>query len=311
MVGFWNLGDGATPLAFLAHWLCGTTPAFTALGTGIGSLLGLAFPWHIGSAALMAGELWPGTQELGLVLIPAILFGLTARRRTWQATTLIGARSISSCTCWAWEPNNANELLEMDLDMTSAITTKSRETALIAQLPKYGTVWQGENTVNLQDRAALTRWCGYAIQIQRELFVGALERNNWPTIRRFVPDECHADVIYERRVGLPEIPGGIGIGAGQFEEVTIGNRSIHWLICLEAFLPAAWIRMRPPVGSVVVIASNDQRTQPVPVAVARKKVARSMSRLRNVEVAMAENGRSAVGEQRPLKRPVVMLSPHE
>ena len=50
---------------------------------------------------------------------------------------------------------------------------------------------------------------------------------------RFAPDDCRANVIYERRFGLPGVSGGYGIGAGQVEDVSISNLSIHWLICFE------------------------------------------------------------------------------
>ena len=304
MLGLWNLGGPATPLILLVLWLCITTLAFTALGPGIGTLLSLAFPWHIGSAALAAGELWPGTQELGLVLVPVMLCGLCFRRRAWQASTLIGAAATSAYAWWAWEPIDANEFLEVDLNIPPAITTMGQEMALIAKLPEHSTAWLGENIVSLKDRAALSRWCGYAAQLQSELFVGALERNNRSTIREFTPDDCHANVIYERRFGLPEVSGGSGIGAGQLADVTIGGRSIRWLICFEAFLPAAWIGMVAPAGSVVVISSNDRWTHPAPVDVARQKVARSMAQLWNVVPLLAETGRSVVTHSRPVRTDV-------
>lgn len=300
MLGLWNLGGGATPLVFLVLWLGITTLIFTVLGPGIGALLSLAFPWHIGSATLAAGELWPGTRELGLVLVPAMLCGLCSRCRIWQVTTLVCAATISACAWWAWEPINANEFLEMDFDIPPAITARGREMALIAKLPNNSTVWLGENIVSLKDRAALSRWCGYAAQLQSELFVGVLERNNGATIRRFAPDDCRANVIYERRFGLPGIPGGSGIGAGQLEDVTIGGRSIRWLICFETFLPAAWKDMANQPEAVVVIVTNDRWTHPVPVDVARRKVAWSMARLWAVAPVLAETGRSTIEHVNPV-----------
>ena len=294
-------------------WLGITTLTFTALGPGPGTLLTLAFPWHIGSATLAAGELWPGTRELGLVLVPAMLCGLCSRRQAWQATTLIGAAAISACAWWAWEPIEANEFLEVDLDIPPAITTRSREKALIEQLPKHSTVWLGENIVNLKDQAALSRWCRYASQLQSELFVGALERNNRSTIRRFAPDDCRANVVYERRYGLPGISGGSGIGAGQLADVMIGGRLIRWLICFEAFLPAAWIDMSIQPEAVVVIVANDRWTHPVPVDVARRKVAWSMARLWAVAPVLAETGRSTLKHAKPVDfyRPYPKLSKND
>ena len=303
VLGLWNLGGGATPLILLALWLCITTMTFTVLGPGIGTSISLAFPWHIGSVTLVAGELWPGTHELGLVLIPAMLCGLCARRRTWRITTLISAVVISFCTWFAWDPIEADGFLEVKLDTQPAMTTRSREQALIAQLPENGTVMLGENILNLEDQTALSRWCRYAAELQSELFVGTLERSNRATIRLFAPDVCRAKVVYERRFGLPGVPGGAGIGAGQMEDVTVGGNSVRWLICFEVFVPAAWIILAVPPESVVVIASNDQWTQPAPVAVARRKVTRSMARLWSTTPALAETVRSTVQNSRSIDDP--------
>ena len=293
MLGLWNLGGGATPLILLVLWLCTTTLAFAVLGPGIAVLLSLAFPWHIGSATLVAGELWPGTQELGLVLIPAMLCGLCSGNRAWQASTLIGTVTFSACAWLGQAPIRPSGLLEVELDTPPAVTTKSREKALIDRLPEGSTVWLGENILNLlDDQTALTRWCGYASQLKTQLFVGTLERNNRATIRRFAPDNCRANVVYERRFGLPGIPGGAGIGVGQKEDVMIGDRSFHWLICFEAFLPAAWIGIPATTGSVVVIVANDRWTRPAPVDVARRKVVRSMAKLWNIAPVLAETGRT-------------------
>lgn len=300
MLGLWNLGSGAAPLVLLILWLGITTLVFTVLGPGVGVLISLAFPWHIGSAVLAAGELWPGTRELGLVLIPAMLCGLSARRRAWRASALIGAMAISGCAWWAWKPVNSDEFLEKDLDISPAVTTTVQEMAVIAQLPNNSVVWLGENIVSLKDRAALSRWCSYAAQLRSELFVGALERNNRSTIRSFAPYDCRANVIYERRFGLPGISGGTGIGAGQLADVTIGGRSIRWLICFEAFLPSAWSDMSIQAGSVVVIVTNDRWTHPVPVDVARRKVVRSMAQLWTVAPVLAETGRSTIEHAKPV-----------
>ena len=231
-----------------------------------------------------------------------MLCGLSARWRAWRVATLISAVMISSCAWMTWEPIEADGFLEVKLDTQPAMTTRSREGALIAQLPENGTVMLGENILDLEDRTALSRWCRYAAELQSELFVGTLERNNRATVRRFAPDDCRGKVVYERRFGLPGIPGGAGIGADQMQDVRIRGRSIHWLICFEAFVPWAWTAMDAPAGSVVVIVANDRWTRPAPVDVARRKVVRSMARLWNLTPVLAETGRKAVIERRMLTR---------
>ena len=120
MLGLWNLGGGATSLILLVFWLSITTLTFTALGPGIGVLISLAFPWHIGSAALAAGELWPGTQEAGLVLVPAMLC-----RPLFPATGIAGInidrgrRGLCLRVVGMGNRQTRNELLEVDAGHTA------------------------------------------------------------------------------------------------------------------------------------------------------------------------------------------------
>ncbi len=67
-VGLLNMGGGTTTLVLLFLWLRIKTPTFAVLGSGIGVLLSIALPRHIGSATLATGEPRAGTRKPRLVL---------------------------------------------------------------------------------------------------------------------------------------------------------------------------------------------------------------------------------------------------
>ena len=126
------------------------------------------------------------------------------------------------------------------------------------------------------------------------------ERLERSAIHEFRPDRCVPEAVYERRFGLPGIPGGCGVGAGETRRISWNGRPIHWLICFEAFLPAAWSMSAISPGAVVVIGSNDQWTYSIPVEIMRQKTARSMVPLWNSKAVFAAAGRSVgVYENRP------------
>ena len=90
------------------------------------------------------------------------------------------------------------------------------------------------------------------------------------------------------------------MGAGETRRISWDDRPIHWLICFEAFSPAAWIMSALSPGAIVVVVANDIWTRPVPVEIMRQKVAKSMARLWNGMAAFAATGQSVgVYENRP------------
>ena len=85
--------------------------------------------------------------------------------------------------------------------------------------------------------------------------------------------------------------------AGEWEPVrpdaiSWDDRPIHWLICFEAFSPAAWIMSAISPGAIVVIVANDWWTYPIPVEIMRQKAAQSMARLWNNTAVFANSGQS-------------------
>ena len=162
----------------------------------------------------------------------------------------------------------------------------------------------GENVVDRREPGALERWCEYAVRHDILLFAGVLERNERSAIHEFRPERCVPEAVYERRFGLPGIPGGWGVGAGETTRLSWDDRPINWLICFEAFSPAAWIMSATSPGAIVAIVAKDIWTRPVPVEIMRQKTARSMARLWNGTAVFAATERSAgVYENRPAPSP--------
>ena len=295
--GLWNLGDGSIgPAILLFGWWLATAGIFARLNTGVAVAITLLIPWHIGSVVLASGDIWPGTGSGGIALTILTLGGLSAAEtaRTQVLVTAIAA----GFTAMAWAshtPAPPSGFEEMTVSPPPALTTAGRDRALMEELSaRRGDVLvMGENVIDRRDPGALERWCEFTERHDVLLYAGVLERNERSVIHEFRPEHCVPEAIYERRFGLPGIPGGWGMGAGEIRHITRNGRPIHWLICFEAFSPAAWIMSAMSSGAIVVIVANDIWTRPVPVETARRKVARSMARLWNGAVFCAVAGRLA------------------
>lgn len=295
-VGLWNLGESSLgPAILLLGWWLATAGIFARLNTGVAVAITLLLPWHIGSLVLAAGDLWPGTGLGGIALTILTLWGLSAAAtvRT-QALVFATAASLVAIAWAAHAPAPASGITERPVTQARALTTAGRDHALMEKLPaRRGDVLiMGENVIDRHEPGALERWCKYAERHDVLLYAGVLERNERSAIHEFRPEHCAPEAIYERRFGLPGIPGGWGVGTGEIRHISWYDRPIHWLICFEAFSPVAWIMSAMSPGAIVVVAANDIWTRPVRVEIMRRKVTHSMARLWNGTVVFAAAGRS-------------------
>ena len=307
-VGLWNLGDGTLGSAILlSGWWCATAAVFARLNTGVAAALTLLLPWHIGSVVLVAGDLWPGTGFGGLALTILVLGGLSAATTIRTQALLAGIAASLAAMAWAtYTPAPPSGFVERSVTSPPALNSARRDHALMEMLqPIQGdVVIMGENVIDRREPGALERWCKYAERHDVLLYAGVLERNERSAIHEFRPDRCVPEAVYERRFGLPGIPGGWGVGAGETRRISWDGWPIHWLICFEAFSPAAWIMSAISPGAIVMIVANDRWTFPIPVEIMRKKAARSMVRLWNSTAVFASAGRSVgVYENRPPPSP--------
>ncbi|MCY3872707.1 MAG: hypothetical protein OXF88_00260 [Rhodobacteraceae bacterium] len=294
-VGLWNLGEGSFgPAILLLGWWLATAGIFAQLNTGVAVAITLLLPWHIGSAVLAAGDLWPDTGFGGIVLTILTLGGLSAAATIRTQALVAGIAASLAAMAWAARtPASSSGFEEMPITPAPALTTAGRDHALMEELPRNGDVLvMGENVIDRRDPGSLERWCEYAERHDILLYAGVLERNERSSVHEFHPDHCAPEAIYERRFGLPGIPGGWGVGAGEVRRISWDGKPVHWLICFEAFSPAAWIMSAVSPGAIVVIAANDVWTRPVPVEIMRRKVAHSMARLLNSTAVFAAAGRS-------------------
>ena len=205
-----------------------------------------------------------------------------------------------------YTPAPPSGFVEKSVTSLPALNSASRDHALMEGLParRGDALIMGENVIDRREPGALERWCEYAERHDVLLYAGVLERNERSTIHEFRPERCATAAVYERRFGLPGIPGGWGVGAGEIRRISRDDRPIHWLICFEAFSPAAWIISAISPGAIVVVAANDRWTSPIPVEIMRQKAARSMTRLWNGTAVFANAGRSVgVYENRPPPSP--------
>ena len=301
-VGLWNLGDGSfgSGILLLGWWLA-TAAVFAWLNTGVAVAITLLLPWHIGSPVLTAGDLWPGTGGGGIALTILVLGGLSAAT-TIRTRALVAGIAVSlAAMAWAVHtPAPPSGFEERSITSAPALTTAGRDQALMAELPaRRGDILiMGENVIDRREPGALEQWCEYTEREGVLLYAGVLERNERSSIHEFRPEHCAPEAVYERRFGLPGIPGGWGAGAGEIKQISLDSRPIHWLICFEAFSPAAWVMSAVSPGAVVVIVANDIWTRPIPVEIMRRKVAHSMTRLWNSTAVFAVAGRS-VGVGQP------------
>ncbi|MDE2911968.1 MAG: hypothetical protein OXL68_03465 [Paracoccaceae bacterium] len=299
--------DAAVPVFLLLAWPIVAAALFAALNAGLATAITMMIPWHPGSLALVAGDVWPGTGTTGWLLAILTLAGLDTGTRRLRFATL-GIAALLSAGAWSLhEPADSGGFAEIDgkASKSPALTIATRERNLLEALPPAGALFFGENLIDHRDPFAFERWCGYAIGRRAPLFVGVLESDGRSTIHMFRASKdgpggvCQHRRVHERRVALPMTGdsswSGWTLGSGGIGDVRVGGRRVHWLICFEAFTPLAWALTSEKRGSVVVVAANDRWTQPIPVAAARRKVARSMARLWAFTPIFAESHGLRVG----------------
>ena len=295
-VGFLNRQFDLSPaIVLLLMYPFVAALAFSALNAGIAAAISAMIPWHVGSLVLVAGDLWPGTGVIGVLLVPFVLAGLDMRSGRIKAATAACA-VVSSIVCWlVHEPSEVSGFSEVEVAPQPALTTASWERRLLDELLPAKVVFLGENVIDGSDPYSVDRWCRHAALHRSDIYVGVLDDDGRASIHRFRgrrTGDCRPEPVHERVVALPGQVGdaafGWEIGAGGHERVRVGPYSVRWLICFEAFSPVAWLLGGALRSDIVVIAANDRWTRPVPVHHLRQKVGQSMARLWGSAVIVAE-----------------------
>ena len=289
VVGLWHLGGPSIAAGLLAAWWVVTALAFARLNTGIAIALSLMIPWHIGSAVLASGDLWPGAGSGGLALTILFFAALSAqpggsgRRRWLWLLFVLGMAAVSVGSAWQLHaPARPSGFTEVRAWPRPALTTAAQDRARMAALDRItgNILILGENVIHRGEPGAMDRWCEFAARHGSLLYVGVLEPDGTQsTIHTLDPEHCVPRPVYERTFGLPGVAGGWRVGKGDIEAVTVDDRRFHWTICFETFAPLNWLLKPGKRDAIVAVVANDRWVRPVPVAVIREKVGRSMARL--------------------------------
>lgn len=288
-VGLWHLGGTGFAAGLLAAWWVVTALAFAWLNTGIAIALSLMIPWHIGSAVLASGDLWPGAGSGGLALTILVFAALSAQpggSGRWQRLWLLfvmGMAAVSVGSAWQLHvPPPPSGFSAVRAWPRPALTTAAQDRARMAALEriKGDILVLGENVVDRGVPGAMDRWCEFAARQDSHLYIGVLEPDGTQsTIHALDPEHCVPRPVYERMIGLPGVAGGWRVAKGDIEAVMLDDRRFHWTICFETFAPLTWLLKPGKRGAIVAVIANDRWVRPVPVAVMREKVGQSMARL--------------------------------
>lgn len=249
----------ASPLVALADVLPG-------YGVGALCIVVLALAWV---------ELLPGYRGQALVAVLAVLVAVNAVE---------------------WKPGRQPASRWAEVPEPVAATETGRRLAIREILPEGGAAILGEAVFREDDWSARAAWCRIASERDVTLFVGvteSLDGTNRGAVWRLDRETCAPgaapDIAARAWLGIPGVtgtwfpmPGAYGGGAGS-----------GFLVCLEGFLPWAWVRLSSE-GRVrdVVVISNDGAFGSLPVHVLRRKAAGAMATLFKRGVAHAETGRT-------------------
>ncbi len=284
-----------------------------AAGTGIlpVTLALLALPVFPASPLLPLAALLPGAGFAGLIVTAlALTVAETLRSRRIRTVLFTGiAATLAVWNILPGAPGAGATSLWREIPEPVTITERARWIALRDSLPEGGTASLGENIFRAEDADARAFWCRAAKTRNLTLFIGVSEPYEGvrrSALRRLDPETCARTgdaTITRAGFGIPGVTGTWTLMEGD------GTSAAHdpgfdVLICLEAFLPWAWVSLLTEDPRPVVVLSNDGAFGPVvaslpvlgslPVSVLRRKAARAMAGLSGRQVHHAETGRTAL-----------------
>ena len=207
------------------------------------------------------------------------------------------------------------------------LTATGRRLAILDVLPDGGAAVLGEAVFRADDMAALAAWCRAAEARDLTLFVGVTETLDgslpgatgwfdetdrgavWQLDREGCAPGRAPTVVARAWLGIPGVTGDwVGMPGRHGDWMHELGEDGEWLrgpweddswtapeflVCLEGFLPWAWLWLSPGGGDVVVI-SNDGAFGALPVHVLRRKAAGAMASLLKRGIAHAETGRTVL-----------------
>ncbi|MFG5382975.1 hypothetical protein, partial [Yoonia sp. R2-816] len=97
-------------------------------------------------------------------------------------------------------------------------------------------------------------------------------------------------LAYAAQVGIPGMTGNLWPFAPAVVHRSDIRPHTQWLACIEGFSLASWLRVAAARPANVIIIANDYWTEPLPIAVLRRKISADMGRLLGVRVFHADSG---------------------
>lgn len=308
----WSVGFG-----FLFA-LSTLSAGFALFGVGLAAVILLLIPYFPGNPLLITGALYPGFGIGGIVLLAAASMAVAYWKTTgarFLAVLLtiilpsVTVHSIQNGGFWnipllrSWTQTAPRTTPQSEGDAAksafeSIALSRSKDAGLIWRLlialrdiPKGSLVITGENVLTAEDAHGQRILCRMARASELDLYVGVASADGTGEIWRLGAETCPQGTrVYRAVIGIPGLTGAFWPDVtelGAPVNLAAALDGVGFLACFEAFTLHRWIAMGLSDFETVVVVSNDQWTNPLPVALLRAKVSDQFAKLFGIEVVHA------------------------
>lgn len=291
---------------------CALGAVFAYLGVGFATtFLFFAVPFLPGNPLLITGSLYPGLGNFGSVL----LLGACCAIPYWKAPTARVAMALflialPSSFVWSQQGRAFLQTVGLQLDPVESPALAGFVVQAQGSRRFENPYWQlqldlikaeagaqvitGENVIKASDKDTLQTICRSVAARDFDVFLGVQTVEGRAEVWKLDPEVCpNTELAYRAQVGIPAITGPVypslskmltasGLGKGAPPEM-------GFLACFEAFIVHRWIAMDFNHVDSVAVVSNDSWTEPLPIALLRKKVSAEFARQYNLTVAHANS----------------------
>ena len=279
-------------------------------------------PFFPASPFVALADVLPGYGLAALAIVAVSLACIEFLPRHRGKALLALCAGLAAMNGAGWEPGRIPPSAWAEVPESPGLTETGRRLAILDVLPDGGAAVLGEAVFRADDHAALSAWCRAAEARDLTLFVGVTETLEgaelldgtdrgavWRLDREGCSPGAVPTVVARAWLGIPGVTGDLVAMPGRYGDWSPGLpfddtwmagpwedetwTAPEFLVCLEGFLPWAWLSLSPGGGDVVVI-SNDEAFGKIPVHVLRRKAAGAMASLLKRGIAHAETGRTVL-----------------
>ena len=304
--GFIGIGIAPALVWPAALLVVAALAGMTALiGITAATALMTAVPVFPASPLLPFADALPPLGLYGLIAALGLAAALEYGRNLISAGGVAGLAllgmfsSLGAGTFNHWTTHGVPVWIEAPAPRT--VTERTGWIAIRDNLNPGTTAVLGENVFAAGDTEALRFWCRAVKARELTLYIGVAEPMGaasrgavWRLDAHSCERPVRPEVVYRARLGIPGVTGTWG-PMPPIERTDPLMADV--LICLEAFLPRAWVPLlqgSAATGQPVVILSNDTAFAPIPVHVLRRKAAGAMAGLAGRPVVHAETTRTVL-----------------